>query len=157
MSRKERISVFVTTFVACIFAHFAVLINIIKNADCWQYSTTYQSGAWEVSIGRWLIPVIDMLRGRLNIPYITAGLAFFWVSLASVFFSDIFALRLKSAVVVAVCFAVAPWMCGVLPYSYCCDSYALGFFLSIFSVWCTINLNNKVVAFIGKRQISRLG
>lgn len=139
-SKKDDLLIFALSYLSGIITHFVALSNVIKNADCWQYSSTYQSGAWEVSIGRWLIPLMDMLRGRLNIPYITIGLSCFWISLAVVFFSDIFGLSVKYSLITGGLFVTAPWICSVISYSYCCDSYALGFFLSVLAVWCIVTL-----------------
>lgn len=132
---------------ACCAIHFMFLINIIKNADCWQYSSTYLAYKWEVSAGRWLIPLVDLSRGRLNIPYFSAMSSFVVLSVISCIFVKCFPnIDLLDKCIMLGLFFSAPFVCNILSYSYCAEAYFISFLFSILSSLYIVKMNqtNKV-------------
>lgn len=134
---KECKKIFLITFICCIITHFMLYSNVIKNADCWQYTNIYQASTWEISAGRWLIPIIDMVKGQLNLPILTSFLAFICVAASVVIISVTLKMNDIESLLTGITLSVSPFLAITLTYSYCCDSYALALLLSSLAAYLT--------------------
>ncbi|MCM1213893.1 MAG: glucosyltransferase domain-containing protein [Lachnospiraceae bacterium] len=98
----------------------------------------YQNNAgWEVALGRFLKPVLTLLRGALAAPFLISVLSLVWLCLSVYFVVDF--LEIKRTMSIALIAAVMSCNITVLSLSASffpdMDFYLLALFLSIFGVW----------------------
>ena len=141
---RDSLRLIAATIFVGIMTHFLLLTHVIKNADCWQYSNTYQSGRWEVSIGRWFLPIWDFVRGSLNIPYLTAIFSIIIISVVPIVISKTLKLNKTVTVLLAITLVVSPYMSIIMTYSYCSDTYSLAFlFAAIGALMLSLGADEK--------------
>lgn len=124
---RETIGYVIGSILLGVVTHFLFFIHAIKNADCWQYASAYQSGKWEVSIGRWFLPIWDFFRGKLNVPYLTALISIVIMALVPVVIRKTLKLNRTVTAFLAITLMISPYMCIIMTYTYCCDAYAAAF------------------------------
>lgn len=127
---------------------FALLITHVLTSDydgLWYADAAYQSGAWELSLGRFMIPVIDYLRFALNVEplqsvltlgMLSAGSALLWELFsgdASGTVTDIKEKGCAMAFLALLC--TSPAVCIFLSYRYTAPAYGLSYLLAIAAVW----------------------
>ena len=133
---------------------FVIYGNFLTNPDCMVYGgglSLLQSGNWERSLGRWMLPVLDWVRGGVAEPYFNAFLCAIGFSSAAVMLQDILGpVKSKSVQLLGVLLTVCtPLLSITITYTYCSAAYGLAFFLSVFAVWIVVNHNGKASVIIG--------
>ena len=145
---------------------FALLIThvLTSNYDgLWYADAAYQSGAWELSLGRFLIPVIDYLRFALNVEPLQSVLTLAMLSFGSVLLWEMFCGIRKTGLpdspgmadsgtvmngngmaggVFALAFVAllctSPAVCIFLSYRYTAPAYGFSYLTAVVAVWCLV-------------------
>lgn len=101
----------------------------------WYADAMYQSGAWELSLGRFMIPVIDFLRMGYNGEPFQSLLTLFLLSAGNVLLLKLFgASDSRYAVPVLALLTVNTTVCIFLSYRYTAPAYGLSYLLAVLAV-----------------------
>ena len=118
---------------------FLLLITHALTSDydgLWYADAMYQSGSWELSLGRFMIPVIDFLRMGYNGEPFQSLLTLFLLSAGNVLLLvTCDAADSKYAVPVLILLTVNTTVCIFLSYRYTAPAYGLSYLLSVLSVY----------------------
>jgi hypothetical protein len=139
--RKRNLGVFLAAFAAGCLIHFPVYGNGLRNPDTLWNGEEYLASYWEVSLGRWGLPLFDHLRGGVNasVPNALAMLIFF--TLAGILLADL--LKIESRIgrfLACAAILVTPCVSLTATYHYAAAAYGLAFFLAILAVYLTQRL-----------------
>lgn len=83
--------------------HYTIYANQLGNFDAVHIGALYTADGWpehlywETQQGRWALRLVDMLRGGINQPALSALLMLFLYALAGVLLTDLFAVRSRVA------------------------------------------------------------
>ena len=121
--------------------HYTIYANQLGNFDAVHIGALYTADGWpehlywETQQGRWALRLVDMLRGGINQPALSALLMLFLYALAGVLLTDLFAVRSRVAkYLIPLTLVCAPYVAEVETYHYCSVSYALSFLLAVLAV-----------------------
>lgn len=153
-SNNSNMWVFVCSVVAGLLTYFMLFSDYLTNPDGMFVGGGMDlafSGGWEVSLGRWMLPILDRLRGGVTAPLFNTLLSLIFLSLAGVLIISLFRLNenrwLKlTAVLMIIC---SPAVMVLLTYFYCSANYALAFLLSVSAVWVIYRYPNAKGVFLG--------
>ena len=121
--------------------HYTIYANQLGNFDAVHIGALYTADGWpehlywETQQGRWALRLVDMLRGGINQPALSALLMLFLYALAGVLLTDLFAVRSRVAkYLIPLTLVCTPYVAEVETYHYCSVSYALSFLLAVLAV-----------------------
>ncbi len=140
----DRKFIFFTIFILGLMVHFALYSNQLLAYDGYWHYGSFLAKGWEVSLGRFLIPFIDMLRGTVVSSSLTAIIAIATASFANLILTDI--LKVKKnyiKILMGLLLVVTPSFSLTLMYPYTADSYTFALLFSVLSVYF---LNKKINA-----------
>ena len=106
----------------------------------------YIANSWEISIGRWLWPVLDWLRmGYAADPY-NSYLAIFFFSLGNLLITDIFSMCKGGKRIYAINAIIfsSTTVSAFLSYRFMSPTFGLSYLLSISAIWCIIKKNSWI-------------
>lgn len=140
---------FVVTLLVAAGAHYVIYTNHLQNFDSLHIGSLYIADFWEFSPrwetqqGRWGLRFVDMLRGGINQPPLSAFLLLLFYTLAALLLVRLF--RVRSRLLrwlIPLTVVCAPYTAEVETYHYCSAAYALSFLLAVMAVtWvacCTV-------------------
>lgn len=107
-------------------SHASIWIYKIASTDCNSAGLFHYTPDWEVTLGRWLIPVVDGIRYYLSVPFLVGPIAVLLFAIGTVLVLNI--LEIKSDIyryVVGGVLMVTPCIGNTLMFYYCADSYAI--------------------------------
>lgn len=148
---KERINIFILTFILGIIAHFLLLSNLIFSQDGLLHILHYSAGGYEASLGRWGIDLFDSIRFNIAIPFLTTLISILIMSFISNFLIDIFEIKNRIFKIFTVlAMVLSPCLCMTLLYVYTADVYFYSMFFAVFTVYAFYKIKNKKLGtFIG--------
>ncbi|MBQ4416766.1 MAG: hypothetical protein II868_03655, partial [Butyrivibrio sp.] len=127
--RKARLCKLLLINLVIGFICFLLLISHALTSDydgLWYADAMYRSGSWELSLGRFMIPVIDFLRMGYNGEPFQSLLTLFLLSAGNVLLLETFdAADGKYAVPVLTLLTVNTTVCIFLSYRYTAPAYGL--------------------------------
>ena len=95
-SNNSNMWVFVCSVVAGLLTYFMLFSDYLTNPDGMFVGGGMDlafSGGWEVSLGRWMLPILDRLRGGVTAPLFNTLLSLIFLSLAGVLIISLFRLN----------------------------------------------------------------
>lgn len=131
---------FLFALFAGIIIHFGELIYQVGGIDTIFYGVHQNDFEWEISLGRWMLPLIASLRKGIVIPVFTSIVSLILMALCMVFIVDI--LEIKNKVWISICailFMSIPYMHYVMQLFYCSDAYTFSLLFGIVAVWMMVN------------------
>ena len=129
-------SAFISAIIFAIISHSIVFQNQFTNADSIHLSEFPRELA--LLEGKWLIPIIESLRGRFFIPWYIGIYVIVLLCLGTILLIDVLEIKKKADQVVLAGFLVAfhGWAYS-FPYYDIMISYTLAYTLSVLSIWLT--------------------
>lgn len=126
-------------FLGC-FIYFAKIVTDLPNPDAvWNGLFFKDTCGWEISLGRYLIGVLQKLRTyTINTVFITLT-CMALLSLINIYIIKIFNIRtLGWKLIAGSLIMISPTVGSTLTYYYCSDFYMLSYFLAVLAVWFMI-------------------
>lgn len=121
--------------------HYTIYANRLSNFDAVHIGALYTADTWaehlywETEQGRWALRLVDMLRGGINEPALSALLMLLLYALAGVLLTELLGVRSHVArYLIPLTLVCAPYVAEVETYHYCSVSYALSFLLAVLAV-----------------------
>jgi len=135
-SNRNRCLVFLVTIVVAFTAHLWLFTNQIPNADTVVYTAYQASYTWELSLGRWFIPVLGAFKANMVLSSVIMVITLFLLGLTAVLLVELFELKKRSSqLLTGAMTAVFPTVCAVMVYYYCADIYIVAQFLAVLAVY----------------------
>lgn len=125
-------------FLAGAAAHCLMWVNGLQNPDSlWLGSDYHVADAWELSLGRWGLVLVDWLRGGVNHPVVSGLSMLFFYALGGVLLVGVLGVEQRAArILVPLCIVLAPATLTTESYLFCSTAYALAFCLAVAAVRC---------------------
>lgn len=134
-SRKKL--AFLVALLAGIITHITMITETIMSQDgLWNSIDYFRPGAWETSLGRWGIALIERLNNFIAIPTISTVSCILAMAVAAVFIVDLFDLKSKISIVfTALIVVLTPTLTVTLLYIYTSVAYCFNFLISTLVIW----------------------
>lgn len=132
---QSRMAFFSTIIIGLInYSYF--ITHHVKSPDAISIGHYHISGDWELSLGRFGLRIVDLLRGGIvneNLLIISSILI---MAIAAGFLVSILDIQDNlMAVLLAAIFITSPQLADTYMFIYCADSYSLSILLAVLSVW----------------------
>ncbi|ODR36002.1 glucosyltransferase domain-containing protein [Eisenbergiella tayi] len=134
------------TFIAGLIIHLSELIYQIGGIDTILFGVHQKNFDWEVSLGRWMIPLIASIRNGIVVPVFTSVVSLILMAMCMVFIIDI--LDINNKVWISICaiiFMSVPYMHYIVQLFYCSDAYSFSLLFSVVAVWLLIKFKSIFV------------
>lgn len=149
---KDRRKIFFTTFAIGMLVHLSLYSNQLLAYDGYWHYGSFLAKGWEVSLGRFLIPFVDLFRGTVVSSVLTSVIAISIVSFTTLILIDL--LKVKKTyikILIGILLVITPTFSLTLMYSYTADSYTFALLFSVLSVYFlnrNHNLKNIILSLI---------
>lgn len=136
ISRLEKIAFFTTLGIGLAMFFYAMTHHVLSADGMYYGSGSHISGDWELSLGRWGLQVVDLIRGGIINAPLTLAIGVFILSITSIFLVRILNLKKPfSVVLVSALIVLAPQFAESATFPYCFDAYCLAMLLSVLAVY----------------------
>lgn len=144
---KENLRVILCLIGIGLIAYFMLYSEFLTNPDSMLGGGGLDlrfSSDWERSLGRWLLPILDHLRGGVTTPLFTTTLSLFFLAAGILLIFSLFDFEESHfiKILIASLTICNPAILMLLTYFFCSAEYSLAFFLSVFAIWIITKLNN---------------
>ena len=133
---------FIVAMLAAAAVHYPIYAYQLRNMDSMHVGSLYIADLWEFNPyweteqGRWGLRLVDMLRGGINFPALSALLMIFFYVLAGLLVVRLFDLHSRVAkFLIPLMVACSPYVAEVETFHYCSAAYGLSFFLAVLAVY----------------------
>ena len=138
-------------------AHGFLFANELFSHDSVSYFT-YATGtpAFYTEMGRFVIPVYELIKGNVAAPWLIGLLFIVWMTLAALLVTELLELRSRTGIVLTcglLCTNLALTLTGAT-YVYCMDEYAFALCAAAAAVWCFVRGRWWILAGLGALVIS---
>ena len=121
----------------------------ILSADILLNNGFYNGYSWEISLGRFGLYVIGLLKCFLTIPHIDILISYFIISISLVILFDLFSFRKKEDIILYILIiCLNPITSATLLFNYCSIGYTLAFLCSILSIYVYYKEENKIKKYL---------
>ena len=136
--KRTALIALISTAVCSFAAHGFLFTNELFSHDSISYFT-YATGSFSfyTSIGRFVIPVYELIKGDVAAPWLIGMLFILWMSLTSLIVTQLLKIRSTCGIILAsglLCTNVALTLTGAT-YIYCMDEYAFALFTAAAAAW----------------------
>jgi hypothetical protein len=135
---------FLSTAIFSLAANAFAYFNLTPHHDSLGYVLHF-AGRWEISLGRFLLPVWKELIGDITIPWFTGLLSILFLSLTVWFCIEILDIRSKAGIILTSGFLSINYsiteLCGT--FGYVLGAYTFALMLICAGVWMVINIKKK--------------
>lgn len=132
---KERKIGFFTTLIIALIAHFTCYTQLVATTDTYANGSYYLPGEWEISLGRWGIYFLNILRFGIVSPFLISFISFIILGIISILISDLLKIKSKTSIIlISMIIATSPYVCNILLFTYTADTYFIAMLLSVLAV-----------------------
>ena len=136
-------------FTVAIVIHLPLFTKNILTADVLLNTGYYSGYSWEISLGRFGLYVVGLLKGFLVIPQLEIFLSILLFIGSIILIFDLF--EIKNKVIQILCgilVSVSPIVSATLLFHYCSFAYSLAFFLSVLAIYLFVKSKHKFVKYV---------
>lgn len=140
---KNKNLIFATILIGIII-HLPLFTKDILSADIILNNTYYSGYSWEVSLGRFGLFIIGLLKSYIVIPHIELFLSLILIAISSIELIDLFKIKNKLLqILTCLIIVVCPNISATLLFNYCSLPYTIAFFGSITSIYLLVKEKNN--------------
>lgn len=133
---KDRKTIFLVTLIAGLLIHFELYSNELLAYDGYWHYGSFLAKGWEISLGRFFIPLIDILRGTVVVSFLSTFLSLVILSFTTVILCDLLKIRKTYfRVFIALLLVSIPSFSLTLMYPYTADSYTFALLFAVLTVY----------------------
>lgn len=133
---KNDILIFFIVFVLGIITNFTFITTKGISPDALSMNNFYWAGEWEISLGRFGIKFIDMLRAGLVNKFLIILMCLLYLALSIMLITRTFKIKSKVSIfILSMIIAVAPQFTETYLFIYCADSYCFAFLMANLAVF----------------------
>lgn len=140
---KDRKITFIVTFIIGLLVHFTLYSNELLAYDAYWHYGSFLAKGWEISLGRFLIPFSDILRGSVVGSILTTTISLITISFSAIFLNE--ALHIKKnylRILTSILIVVTPTLSLTLMYPYTANGYTFAMLFAVLSIYF-INKDKK--------------
>ncbi len=127
-----------------VFVHFPLLSQNIISADILLNNAFYNGYSWEISLGRFGLFIVGILKSFLSFPPLDFFVSSILVSMILYLLFDLFDVKsIFSKIFITLIFISSPIISATLLFHYCSIAYFLAFLFSILSLYTYYHFSNK--------------
>ena len=142
---KRNLLIILITFIFLFLTHLPLMTKNILSADILLNNVFYNGYSWEISLGRFGLYVVGLLKCFLTIPHIDILISYFIISISRVILFDLFSFRKKEDIILYILIiCLNPITSATLLFDYCSIGYTLAFLCSILSIYVYYKEENKI-------------
>ena len=146
IKNKTNILIIITTLITGLIIHLPLYTKNILTADVLLNNFYYSSYSWEVSLGRFGLFIVGLLKQYLVIPHIEIFISLILVSFISILIINLFNIKNKLfQIIISIIITICPNISAILLFNYCSLPYILAFFCSILAVYILLKEKNKYI------------
>lgn len=136
LRRKALLREWASVLLAGMVIHFALYSNGLVNPDSlWSYGQ-YFSGEWEMSLGRFGMPVVDWMRRGMSAPVLCALYAMSLFAATAVLINELFVVEKRwTRYCVSLSIVSSPVIANLISFYYMSVTFGLAFFFAAASVF----------------------
>ena len=143
MNERTRLNkpfnIFLLTMIIGFIAHGFRLTNKFFCEDSFNYLDTI-SASWTISIGRFLLPIVEKVRGPKEATWVIGVLSLVWISFTAIIVIKLFDIKNDLYIILVSAILVCnPVVAGTFSYMYTADGYFFGLMLAVLSVYMAVN------------------
>ena len=140
---------FLVTLIVGIITHITMITETIMSQDgLWNSMDYYRPGAWEATLGRWGIVIIERINYFIAIPTISTITCIILMAISAVFIVDLFNFKSKiSVIAVSLILVLTPTLTVTLLYIYTSVAYCFNFLISVLVIWFLYKFKYKKIGF----------
>ena len=145
--KKEQILLVICLFVTGFFCYFKQITEVLANPDAIWMGIFYKAGwQWECSLGRFMIKVLQDLRGHTINTSLASLLCLLFLCIGSVLLTEILQLTsFRSKLFTGLLIVLSVNTGCLLTYYYCSDMYAFSFLCVIAAVYLLTNCDHPLM------------
>lgn len=146
---KRNLLIILITFIFLFLTHLLLMTKNILSADILLNNVFYNGYSWEISLGRFGLYVVGLLKCFLTIPHIDILISYFIISISLVILFDLFSFRKKEDIILYILIiCLNPITSATLLFDYCSIGYTLAFLCSILSIYVYYKEENKIKKYL---------
>ena len=146
---KRNLLIILITFILLFLTHLPLMTKNILSADILLNNGFYNGYSWEISLGRFGLYVIGLLKCFLTIPHIDILISYLIISISLVILFDLFSFRKKEDIILYILIiCLNPITSATLLFNYCSIGYTLAFLCSILSIYVYYKEENKIKKYL---------
>lgn len=149
LTNKRNLLTILITFIFLFLTHLPLMTKNILSADILLNNGFYNGYSWEISLGRFGLYVIGLLKYFFTIPHIDILISYFIISISLVILFDLFSFRKKEDIILYILIiCLNPITSATLLFNYCSIGYTLAFLCSILSIYVYYKEENKIKEYL---------
>lgn len=146
---KEYKTIILIGIIINLIVHLPLFTKNILTADVLLNTGYYSGYSWEISLGRFGLYFIGLLKGFVVIPQIEIFLSILLLIASIILIFDLFEIKNKLVqLLVTIIVSVSPIVSATLLFHYCSFPYFLAFFSGILAIWILTKVKHKVYKYI---------
>lgn len=133
---KDRKIIFFVTFIIGLLVHFALYSNELLAYDAYWHYGSFLAKGWEISLGRFLIPFSDILRGSVVGSILTTTISLITLSFSAIFLNEALDIKKKYIrILTSILIVVTPTVSLTLMYPYTANGYTFAMLFAVLSIY----------------------
>lgn len=142
----ERYRIFIFIFlIVGIFVHLPLFTKNILTADVLLNTNYYDGYSWEISLGRFGLYIIGLLKGFYVFPQIEIFLSLCLLLTSTILLFELFSIKNKIVqIILGLVMVCSPIVSSTLLFHYCCFPYTLAFFFGISAIYLFYKSKKKI-------------
>ena len=146
---KKDIIYYIVMFFLLFLVHLTLFIKPILTADVLLNNSFYNGYAWEISLGRFGLYFIGLLKGFVSIPSVDLTISYILLLLITYFLIKLFRIENNiSKIFIILLMVLSPIISATLLFHYCSVAYLLAFLCGILSIYFYYEGKNKWIRFL---------
>lgn len=140
---------YIGMFIILFLVHFPLLTKNILTADVLLNNSYYNGYSWEISLGRFGLFIMGLLKSYLSIPHFELIISFILIIGITYLLLDLFQIKDKVGRVFSILImSLSPIISSTLLFHYCSVPYFLAFFLSVLALVIYYKSENKYIKYL---------
>ena len=146
---KNYNSVIFISIIICLLVHLPLFTKNILTADVLLNTFYYSGYSWEISLGRFGLYFVGLLKKFIVIPQLEIFLSILLVIGSAILIFDLFEIKNKILqVICSILIIVSPIISATFLFHYCSFTYSLAFFFSVLAIYFLVTSKHKIVKYI---------
>ena len=140
LNKNSYLIILITVLVGMII-HFSIYTKNLLSADILLYDSYYNSYLWEISLGRFGLFIVGLLKSYLSVPIIEVFSSLVILGIINVILLDF--LKIKNKYLNIVFITCTPIVSCILLFYYCSFSYMISMLSIVLSIYLLYKLKSK--------------
>lgn len=129
--------------------HLPLMTKNIISADILLNNYFYKGYSWEISLGRFGLYIIGILKSFITVPHIDLLISYVFISISTILLIDLFNIKDKiKKILLILIIVLSPITSSTLLFNYCSIGYTFAFLGSVSSIYIFYKETNKYLKYI---------